>query len=88
MKAPLLSLVLIAYLAGSSGAQPLGPSPQLVGDVNGDRKVNGEDLKIITDHWLDPNCLAPACEADLDGVPGVSMSDLALLAGDWGQDHS
>jgi len=88
MKISLLSVVLVASLAGSSGAQPLGSSPQLVGDVNGDRKVNGEDLKIIVDRWLDPNCLAPACEADLDGVPGVSMSDLAVLAGDWAQYRS
>ncbi|MHC4284042.1 MAG: CotH kinase family protein [Planctomycetota bacterium] len=79
----ILLLVLVVSLTDSPDAYPF-----LVGDVNGDYRVDANDLKILTDHWLDPGCLAPSCEADLDGVPGVSMSDVALLAGDWGRDHS
>jgi hypothetical protein len=59
---------LVVSLADSPDAYPF-----LVGDVNGDYKVDGKDLKSLTDYWLDPGCIAPACEADLDGVPGVSM---------------
>ncbi|MHC4098082.1 MAG: lamin tail domain-containing protein, partial [Planctomycetota bacterium] len=79
----ILLLILVVSLADSPDAYPF-----LVGDVDGDFKVDANDLKILTDHWLDPGCIAPACEADLDSVPGVSMSDVALLAGDWGRDHS
>ncbi|HIJ51802.1 MAG TPA: hypothetical protein HPP66_01455 [Planctomycetes bacterium] len=79
----LIGLVLIASLAGSAGAHPY-----LKGDITGDRKVDFEDLKALAYRWLDASCVAPACEADLDGVPGVSMSDFALLAEDWTEDHS
>jgi hypothetical protein len=78
MKALLLSLVLIAYLAGSIVARA-----QLVGDFNTDHVVDFEDLRLLTEHWLDPNCLIPGCDADLDGSDGVDMVDFALLAENW-----
>ncbi|MCX5637519.1 MAG: MBL fold metallo-hydrolase [Planctomycetota bacterium] len=57
-----------------------------VGDLNWDCKVNLEDVRILTDRWLDPNCLAPGCEADIDANSGVNMSELSLLAGGWQED--
>ena len=78
MKTPLLSLALVACLACLADAQ-LHP----IGDLNRDYQVNLEDLQIFADHWLDPTCSAPDCPANLDGIPGVNMSDLALLAENW-----
>ncbi|MHC4641733.1 MAG: lamin tail domain-containing protein, partial [Planctomycetota bacterium] len=79
----LLSLVLIAFLSGLASAQFY-----ITGDINGDRKVGWQDLNLLADRWLDPSCIAPACEADLDDVPGVNMFDVTVLAGNWDQDHS
>ena len=83
MKTLLLSVVLIVSLAGSVDIHA-----QIVGDVDGNRKVDWKDLTFLADRWLDPSCLAPDCEADLDGVPGVNMSDVAVLAENWGKDQS
>jgi hypothetical protein len=78
MKAPLLSLVLIAYLAGSNVARS-----HPVGDLNADHVVDFNDLRIFTQFWLNPACIIIDCEANLDDVVGVNMADLALLAKNW-----
>jgi len=85
-----LTLALIVSLTGSpweslrtTGAQPLGPSPYLVGDLDGNYRVDFKDLWIFGQQWLDPGCLILDCIADLDDVDGVNMSDFALLAGNW-----
>lgn len=70
-------ILLSAFFIGSVAAD----CP--VGDLNWDCKVNLKDLQILTGRWLDPNCLAPGCEADIDGVHGVNMAELSLMAGDW-----
>ena len=57
--------------------------PQLVGDLNEDYTVDFRDLRTFIWQWLDPICLFPGCIADLDGVDGVNMADLALLAQNW-----
>jgi hypothetical protein len=77
-KTLLLSVIFIVFLAGSTGAQS-----QLVGDLNGDYKVNSKDLRTLAFQWLDPTCLEPGCLSDLDGADGVNMVDLALLAKNW-----
>jgi len=78
MKAPLLSLALVASLACLAAAQ-LHPK----GDLNEDYQVNLEDLWIFADHWLDAGCLPPDCLANIDGVGGVNISDFALMAENW-----
>jgi hypothetical protein len=78
----LLLLILIVLFPCSAGGQ----CP--VGDLNEDCAVNSHDLRLLAEHWLDPNCLSPNCEADLDSVPGVNMSDYAWLAGSWLKDYS
>ena len=83
MRISLFSLALIVYLAGSAGAQNY---PE--GDLNKDYKIDFVDLQALTDYWLDVNCVAPACEADLDDIPGVNMYDFARLAGNWFKDYS
>ncbi|MHC4693994.1 MAG: lamin tail domain-containing protein, partial [Planctomycetota bacterium] len=74
----LLSFILVAIFAGSIFAES-----QLAGDLNKDYRVNNEDLRAFSWQWLDPDCLVPGCTADFDGVNGVNLSDLAILAGNW-----
>ena len=78
MKSLLLSLLLIASLAGSSGAQS-----QLVGDLDGNYRVDFKDLRTLARQWLNTICLISDCIADLDGVDSVNMADFALLAQNW-----
>jgi len=52
-----------------------------LGDLNGDCKVDLEDLQIFAEQWLVP----AGSTADLDGDDEVAMTDLALLAGQWYQ---
>ncbi len=75
----LLSFGLTIFGASLAGAQ-FYP----VGDLNGDRDVDGEDLSILAAQWLNPVCLIPGCEADLDGTGGVNIADLSILAESWG----
>ncbi|MBW1802300.1 MAG: lamin tail domain-containing protein [Deltaproteobacteria bacterium] len=77
-KTSLLSLVLIAFLAVSTGAQS-----QLVGDLNADYVVDFKDVRAFAWQWLAPYCLTLDCIADLDGANGVNMADFALLANNW-----
>jgi len=77
-KALLLSLVLSVSLAPLAYGQPC-----IVGDLDEDCRVDFNDLWLFAGRWLDPDCLAPDCEADLDGHHGVNMDDFALLAGNW-----
>ncbi|MHC4110598.1 MAG: lamin tail domain-containing protein, partial [Planctomycetota bacterium] len=74
----LLSLVLTAFLAGSAVAQS-----QLVGDLDGNYRVDSKDLRAFARQWLNQICLVSVCKADLDGVDGVNMADFALLAKNW-----
>ena len=78
VKASLIFLVLLAFLAGSTFAQS-----QLVGDLDGNYRVDFKDLRMFAWQWLAPDCLAPGCIADLDGANGVNLGDLALLAKNW-----
>ncbi|MHC4694477.1 MAG: lamin tail domain-containing protein, partial [Planctomycetota bacterium] len=78
VKTSLLSLLLIAALAGSTYSQV-----QLVGDLNTDHVVDSKDLQTLVWQWLSPDCIAPGCVADLDGVNGVNMADVALMANNW-----
>lgn len=54
------------------------------GDLNGDCRVDLLDVQVLAGQWLVPSESCPdiGC-ADLDGVDGVNMSDLALLARNW-----
>ena len=83
MRITLFSLALIAYLVGSAGAQNY---PE--GDLNEDYKVDFVDLQALADYWLDVNCIAPDCEADMDGTPGVNMYDFARFAENWLKDYN
>jgi hypothetical protein len=77
-KKSLLALVLVLSFSTSAAGS------SLVGDISGNGTVGLEDLKILTDYWLDGGCSAPNCAADLDGIAGVNMRDYAFLAADFG----
>ncbi|UCG57333.1 MAG: hypothetical protein JSU70_21000 [Phycisphaerales bacterium] len=55
------------------------------GDLNGDCRVDTEDLTVFAEQWLDATCAGAPC-ADLNGVNGVNATDFALLAEHWLQD--
>jgi len=65
------------------GAIGAGWANYLIGDLNRDGNVDLRDVWLLANRWLDSNCLAPACPADLDGIAGVSMPDFAELSQDW-----
>ncbi|MHC4387502.1 MAG: Calx-beta domain-containing protein, partial [Planctomycetota bacterium] len=54
------------------------------GDLDGDCKVDFNDVEIFAGQWLDPpeGCSGPNC-ANLDGSSVVNMLDYALLAENW-----
>jgi hypothetical protein len=51
--------------------------------MNADHVVDSKDLQTLAWQWLSPGCITPGCIADLDGVNGVNMADVALLANNW-----
>ncbi|MHC4499302.1 MAG: CotH kinase family protein, partial [Planctomycetota bacterium] len=73
-----LSLVFIAFLVGSTVAES-----QLVGDLDGNYRVDFRDLRTLARQWLNSFCLVSVCKADLDGVNSVNTADFALLAKNW-----
>ena len=54
------------------------------GDIDGDHDVDGRDLQILAERWLDPDCLTGPCDEDLDSEDGVNTVDFAVFAGLWG----
>ena len=85
-KISLFVLLLTVSLVCPVGAQHC-PVVGSVGDLSGNCKVGWEDLEIFAGQWLNEGCSAPDCEADLDGVPGVDMSDFSVLADNWLEDY-
>ena len=57
--------------------------PYPVGDVDGDRDVDFQDLQVLADQWLDEACPVAECEGDLNGSSMVDSADFALLAQNW-----
>ncbi len=57
--------------------------PYPIGDLDGDRDVDLQDLQILADQWLDEACPVAECEADLNGSSIVDSADFALLAQNW-----
>ena len=57
----------------------------LNGDIDADEQVGIGDLSILTDWWLEtpPVDLSPS--PNLGGEPIVNLTDLAILAGQWGK---
>ena len=74
----LLSLIFVIFLSGSTGAQI-----HLAGDLNNDLRVDFEDIQILGEQWLDPDCLISSCTANLNSIDGVNLDDFALLAQNW-----
>jgi len=72
--------VVMALLLAAGAAYGAG-SP--VGDINEDGRVDFDDVRLLAGHWLDAQCVAPDCRADLDGRAGVDGRDYARLAENW-----
>ena len=72
--APILAILLpvLFWAASVEGDCPLG-------DLNGDCRVNSEDLLILGQQWLMP----PEATADLDGDGAVNLTDFSLMARNW-----
>jgi len=58
------------------------PPPPLVGDLNGDHRVNILDLSILLSHWR------KAGAGDFNNSGKVDIFDLSVLLGRYGQDNS
>ena len=83
VKTSFLSLMLVVLWTVSAGA---GYYP--TGDVDKDRDVDFDDLRLLALQWLDPDCVVPGCDADLDDRGGVNNVDFALLGQEWGKEIS
>jgi len=57
-------------------------SPQVVGDLNGDGAVDGQDLLILLGGW--GVCPPKTCPTDLSDDGVVDGLDLLILLGNWG----
>jgi hypothetical protein len=57
----------------------------LVGDLNGDCRVDMKDLAVMVSHWLESSCTTPAwCEgSDINESSLVNFADFAALADNW-----
>ncbi len=69
-----------------SGLEGMGyfARPQMEGDINNDGSVDLEDLKLLTDQWLQsPGVPSADIAPPLTGDGEVNMLDFALLAENW-----
>ena len=57
-----------------------GPACDLVGDLNCDQAVNGQDLAIVLSTW---GCLGQDCAGDVNGDQKVDGQDVATVLGSW-----
>jgi hypothetical protein len=78
VKTSLISLLLIGFFAGSSDVYSA-----IIGDLDGNYRIDYRDVRILAQEWLDPICLISGCAAELDNVDGVGMGDFAVLANYW-----
>ena len=72
--------LLFAFLLAPAAA-PASP----LGDINKDCRVNLQDVKVLAQQWLEPDCTGVLC-ADMDGVDGINWADFAVFCENWGRD--
>jgi hypothetical protein len=84
IKVLLFSLFLIVTSAVISSGQTNYP----IGDLNGDFRVDTNDLQHFVQQWLDPSgCSGLGC-ADFNGENGINFADFAVLANNWQQNFN
>ena len=52
------------------------------GDIDGDCKVDLDDLMIMAQQWLWADCIGEEC-ADINGAGGVNLADFAIISEHW-----
>ncbi len=78
MKISLFSLIITVFLCFTAAAA-LCPK----GDLNGDCKVDFEDIKDFAEQWLNVGgCSHSGC-ADFDSIDGINLADFSVLATHW-----
>ena len=75
----LTTLSALAACAAALAVTPTARAQSCVGDLNGDRIVNGPDLGILLGQWEQ---VGPG---DLDGNGVVDGADLGIMLGAWGR---
>ncbi len=57
----------------------------IAGDIDGNCRVNVDDLKVLAENWLDTGCIAETwCnKADIDQSGDVDLLDFAAVVVDW-----
>lgn len=68
------AVIFLLIVAANGGAE-------LGGDFNNDGGVDGNDLAVLAEHWLEDG--EPGCLGDADGDCDVDFFDFAVLAWDW-----
>ena len=61
----------------------LEPEYLASGDLNGDNKVDIDDLFIMASYWLELHSIADIAPPPPDGDGIVNLLDYAVLAGHW-----
>ena len=75
----LTTLSALAACAAALAVAPTARAQSCVGDLNGDRIVNGSDLGILLGQWKQVGT------GDLDGNGVVDGADLGIMLGAWGR---
>ena len=75
----LTTLSALAACAAALAVTPTARAQSCVGDLNGDRIVNGSDLGILLGQWEQVGT------GDLDGNGVVDGADLGIMLGAWGR---
>ncbi len=57
----------------------INANPVICGDLDGNSRIDWQDLRIFTEDWLETGG-----NANLDGIDGVNFCDYALLSHNWG----
>ncbi len=56
------------------------PGCQILGDVNCDDVVDGQDLAVVLSTW---GCTGPDCAGDINGDSNVNGQDVAIVLANW-----
>jgi M6 family metalloprotease-like protein len=71
--------------SGQTMTFSFGDLSEYAADVNGDDKVDANDICLVASHWLETDCNEPdwCSGTDINNDQGVNGGDFAIVGGDW-----